>query len=193
MADQYAYKAGTDFLQPKAVSPTTAALGQLAVTAISAFNSYQMDKIRYEMEQDVANFKRKTRIENRLQQAWFGARNQAKLKESLASERLALDIEQMKQTAAAKNKLSAANIGNTSSVVRDIKREQLREDLYQEREQTQQLEKLKVSTIDAQKSQEVVYDAAPAQSSFTAFGNFGIDALKIGKAAYQPFVPAKEN
>lgn len=166
------------------------AIAGVANAAVASFHSYQMDKVRFEMEADRANFKRAALAESRRQQGFFYGHNREKLEESLASEKLAMDIEHMKDTARVKNAAVAANISNASSVVRDVERSHLRAELYQERQHINQLEKLKVQAIEAQRSQEVIYDPQKP-NAVGAAAQFGVKALKIGQAAYSPFVPAE--
>ena len=192
MADQFAYKTGS-LWSPSSATPklSTAVMGEIANSAIASFHSYQMDKIKYQMQADAVAFKRAAEEQRRRQQGWMYARNKEKLQESLASERLAMDIEHMKTAAQVQNAAVAANVSNASSVVRDVQRQQLRAELYQERDHLNQLEKLKIQAYDTQRSDEVLYEPQ-APSTVGALGQFGIKAVSIGQEAYKPFVPAKQ-
>ena len=172
-------------------SLTTSVIGQVAGTAISSWNSYQLDRISFQMQRDVAKYQREAKAQSRRQQGWLYSRNKEKLKESMYSEKLAMDIDSMRQTASIQNSAVAANVSNASSVVRDARRQQLRAELYQDRAHLNQLEKLQVESLDSMRNDQIVYDPT-APSAGGAMLQFGVEALEIGQAAYKPFVPAQQ-
>jgi hypothetical protein len=172
-------------------SVTKLAMAEVANSAIASFHSYQMDKIRFQMENDILKFKREALAERRRQQSWVSSVNRDRLKESLASERLAFEIDSMKKVAQVQNQASALGMSNAPSIVRDQQRQQLRSELYLQRSQLNKLEQLSVSAYDAQRSNETLYEPA-AVDTFGAASQFGITMLEVGKAAYKPFVPTQQ-
>lgn len=169
-----------------AQSNAISAAGSLAVSAISTWNSHKLDKIRYKMQAQQKEFQDKTAFENRQFQSWIATGNREKLRASLASEKLALEIDTLVTRARIENQASAAGISNVSGVVRDFQKSALRKEMYQNSTHVDKLEASRMAIIDTQRTQTVRYDPAPAQSRSSAFAQFGIDAFKIGKTAFGP-------
>jgi hypothetical protein len=174
--------------QTPMTSVTKQAIGSVALSAVSSWNSFQMDKINSQMAQDAAQFQRDTLTELRKQQGWAYGVNKEKLKQSLASERLAMDVTQMQELGAARNAAAAANVSNASGISRDIERAQMRADLYQDRAELDKLQALKVQSLDSQSAPKVIYDA-PKPDLAGSLAQFGISAVSIGQAAYGEFTP----
>ena len=162
------------------------AMGAVAMTAIASWNSFQMDKINYQMQMDQLNFQKEARAENRRFSAFVTMQNKDKLNEAMMSEKLALDIDQMKSKASVQNEAQVYNFNAAPSIVRDIERQMLRQDLYQEREQRNRMQQVDAAGVDASRSPSVLYEPAKPDA-MNQVAEFTTSALQIGEAAYGRF------
>jgi hypothetical protein len=189
MADEYAYKAATNLNISSGYSLSKVdmtAMGMVAQTAIASWNSAKMDAINYQMQKDNLRYQREAQAESRRHQAFMTSMNKENLKEALMSEKLALDIDQMKAEAKVRNEAQAYNYNAAPNIVRDIQRQMLRQDMYQEREHNARMQQVEVAGVDAQRSQSILYEPNEPDPLNQA-AQFVTQSLQIGDAAYGRF------
>ena len=162
------------------------AIGMVAQTAIASWNSAKMDAINYRMQMDALKYQRAAQAESRRHQAFMTSMNKENLKEALMSEKLALDIDQMKAEAKVQNEAQAYNYNAAPSIVRDIQRQMLRQDMYQANEHKARMQQVEVAGVDAQRSQSILYEPNKPDPLNQAT-QFVTQSLQIGDAAYGRF------
>lgn len=161
-------------------------LGQIATTAIGAYSAHQMDKIRSRMVQDAREHARTMDTLARKQHAWLAQMNRDRLKESLISEQLVLEVDQMKKVGTVQAAIAASGAagGSMKAVLQNTLRERAQARFIQQEEIKDRLVSHDVASVQPGKG--VQYDA-PEPSKGAALAQFGIETIRIGREAYKGY------
>ncbi len=167
-------------------SQVTSSVAALASAAISYHHSMKMDEINTRIHRDAEAFDAEQAFQTRQFNARMYALNRDKLMESLSSEQLAFQLEDMAAKAEAENTFSAMNNSNTSGIMRDIEKQSLRQETYVKQGMVDKLAQQRATTLKGQYDHNVTPKYV-APSNYARTVQLGSGVLQVGSDLFSRY------